>query len=178
MPRPKQLQFSGRGFNRPKDWFGGGYLKKSHAKTKRPLQSGLPLHLVLTTEKLPSYFSLRHPRCFERVNSLVRSICAKYGFRIHEYANVGNHLHLLISFKSKGNWPRFIRELTGRIAQSVQDLRGPKKGFHFWKQRPFTRIVRGWQRAYRIAKDYLVLNQLEGAGLISRLDRRQLESTA
>jgi len=36
----------------------------------------------------------------------------------------------------------------------------------FFDQRPFTRIVNGWTRAYSAAKDYVVLNQMEAAGII------------
>jgi hypothetical protein len=35
----------------------------------------------------------------------------------------------------------------------------------FWDYRPFSRVVE-WSKAYRIAKDYVLLNQLEGLGII------------
>jgi REP element-mobilizing transposase RayT len=115
----------------------------------------LPVHLILRADR--SVF--RKPDTFAQVNERVRKTAAKYGVRIYEYANVGNHLHLLIRVSKLNLWAAFIRELTGRIAQET----GAK-----WISRPFTRLVRGWNRAYRIAKDYLVLNRLEGEGLLAR----------
>lgn len=102
------------------------------------------------------------------MNGLVGQIAKKHGVRLYDYANVGNHLHILIKLRSIPGWKAFIRELTGRIAQVVQGLgaRDKKKGF--WDQRPFTRIVRGWRRAYWIMKDDLIKNKLEAEGLIPR----------
>ncbi len=160
MARSKQQAFKTSGFEKPKDWFGGSYLK-SHPKTRRPLDSKLPLHIVLRANASV----LRQPKTYARVNELVERISRKYGVRLYEYANVGNHLHLLVRIPKVQAWARFIRELTGRIAQ---ELKGPAKGKPFWSARPFTRVVRGWRRAYRIVKDYMLLNRLEGEGLVAR----------
>jgi REP element-mobilizing transposase RayT len=163
MKRTRQGEFKGKGFERPMDWFGGSYLK-SHPKSRRPLDSKMPLHIVLRTNRN----ILRLPKNFARVNRMVESVAQKNGVRIYEYANVGNHLHLLVKIPRVHLWAKFIRELTGRIAQVAQDLKGQQKGEKFWSSRPFTRVVKGWKRAYRIAKDYLLLNQMEGEGLLVR----------
>lgn len=168
MKRGSQLKFEG--FKRAKDCFGGGLLKNSHAKTARPLSSKLPIHVVLRSVRCGDDYSMKHPRSFDKVNSCVRLTARKHGVRIYEYANVGNHLHLLLKLRSVHGWKAFIRELTSRISQLVQNRRPHQKHFKFWAQRPFTRIVRGWKRAYREAKDYVLLNELEGAGLISRME--------
>jgi len=168
--RNPQLTFEG--FNRPNDFFGGGHLKNSHAKTKRPLESKLPIHLCLRSNL--SLFRL--PKNYRKVNETVANICRKHGVKIYEYANVGNHIHLLIRIPSVRRWAAFIRELTGRLAQIAQGLKLSEKGVEqFWKQRPFTRIVRGWQKTYKIAKEYIQLNQLEAEGYISRKDTKTLK---
>lgn len=165
----KQQTF--QGLQRPKDTFGGMLLKNSHAKTKRPLDSKLPIHLVLRSE----LSALRLPKTFRGVNETVGNVCKKHGMKIYQYANVGNHLHILIKIPNVRRWPAFIRELTGRIAQQVQGITGQQKGLaKFWKQRPFTRIIRGWKKAYRIAKDYVMLNRLEAEGFISRQETKNL----
>lgn len=171
--RSKRLEFSGTG--KPKDWFGGKYLNKSHAKRPRPLSTKHPIHLVLRSKKARGELSFLHHQQFRKVNGIVSRTAKKHGIRIYDYANVGNHLHILIKLRSVRGWRAFIRELTGRLAQTVQGLgaRDKKKGF--WDQRPFTRIVRGWFKAYRIMKDYLIKNKLEAEGLIPR--KQSLDST-
>lgn len=95
--------------------------------------------------------------------------------RIYKYANVGNHLHLLIKIRTRRAWAAFIRELSGRIAHVAQGLGGRMKGVDkFWKFRPYTRIVRGWREAFRIAKDYVQLNFLEAEGYIQRSETKTL----
>jgi REP element-mobilizing transposase RayT len=173
--RPKQLEFQGSAFEKPKDWFGGAYLKGNHAKYKRPLESRFAIHVVLRATEA----ALRKPAVYRHVNLTVTRACRKYGVKLYEYANVGNHLHLLIKLPHIQIWGAFIREVTGRIAQIARGLKGRQKGDKpFWCHRPFTRVVRGWKRAYRLAKDYILLNQLEGEGLISRREHRRFDALA
>jgi REP element-mobilizing transposase RayT len=76
------------------------------------------------------------------------------GIRILRFANVGNHLHLLIKVPSRPAWQRFSKELSGGIARIVT---GARKGVAldrkvsssrpgsaqraFWDHLLFTRIV-------------------------------------
>lgn len=161
----QQQTFSG--LARPKDVFGGSLLK-SHPKTKRPLDSKWPTHLVLKANNNV----LRRPGTLHRVDRQVRQSARRHGIKVYEYANVGNHLHLLIRIRKCSGWASFIRELTGRIAQLAGVGRAAGK---FWKFRPYTRIVRGWRTAYRIAKDYVRLNILEAEGRIDRKEVRTLK---
>lgn len=118
---------------------------------------------------------MRTPHAFGRVNEIVRSVARKYGVRIYKFANVGNHLHLLIRIGRRGAWAGFIRELTGRIASGVQKISGQEKGRKFWSQRPFTRIVRGWKMPFQVMKRYIELNFLEAEGFISRRETKTLK---
>lgn len=155
----RQLNFMGKGFDRPQDRFGGSLLK-GNPKTPRPLDSKLPIHLVLRARES----TLRLPKNFGRVDRYVYLTAKKYGVRIYEFANVGNHMHLVLKISDRRLWSAFIRELTGRIAQTA---RGPAPG-RFWLFRPFTRIVRGWKNAFRAARNYVYFNRLEADGHISR----------
>ena len=112
---------------------------------------------------------MRKPQTFGRVNSFVASAARKHGIRIYRYANVGNHLHILVRIPRLGAWPAFIREITGQIAQFMHSQKG------FWIYRPHTRIVQGWKRAFNIAKDYIYLNNLEGEGWINRRETKSLK---
>ena len=88
--------------------------------------------------------------------------CAKYGIRIYEYANVGNHFHLILRIYKRFLWKAFICELTSRLA-ALLGLPG-----RLWAGRPFTRIVMGWGRNFRRAIEYVVKNQLEASGVLER----------
>ncbi len=175
MPKKShQQEFRGQGFERPKDKFGGSLLK-GNPRGKRPIHSKLPIHLVMRSSHARGVMSMRHPVQFARVNEMVRDVARHYGVTIYEYANVGNQMHLLIRITNRQCWLKFIRALSGRLAQCLQNLSGPIQGIeNFWDHRPFTRIVRSWQRAYRSVKLYVQLNELEGAGEIRRGQREDL----
>lgn len=159
--RKKQLEF--KGFKRPKDAFGGSLLK-GNPKTKRPLSSKLPIHVVLRANR----GGMRAPVMFGKVNSKVYETAKKYGVRVYEFANVGNHLHMVARVTNIRLWAAFIRELASGIVQAL-GLTG------YWKHRPFTRIIRGWRRAFQDAKEYVHLNVLEAEGFISRKDTKTLK---
>lgn len=166
--RSKQLEFQLKEFFKPADQFGGSLLK-GNAKRARPLDSKLPILITLRATK----GGMRQPKSFKKVNEAVYGTAKKYDFKIYKYSNVGNHLHILVKLSKLRLWAAFIRELTGKIGlimKMVLELKGK-----FWKFRPHTRIVRSWQKAFRIAKDYIELNVLEAEGFISRKETKTLK---
>jgi len=177
--RFKQYAFTGRDFAKPADSFGGSLLK-GNPKGKRPLDSKMPILLTLRAEKSV----LRLPRTFGIVAATVDQVARKHGITIYSQANVGNHMHMLMKLPGARRWAAFIRELTGRIAQLVgtllngtgdgSALRAGAGAGGFWKFRPHTRIVRGWRKAFRIAQQYIYLNQLEAEGHINRRETKTL----
>jgi REP element-mobilizing transposase RayT len=168
LKRSKQLEFKSSDFIKPKDSFGGATLK-GNPRSARPLDSKLPVHLTLRARKSV----LRLPKTFGLVESLIDKTAMKYGVKVFKRANVGNHLHMVIQVSPK-LWAKFIRELTGRIAQVIREL-GLQLEEGFWLYRPHTRIVRGWKKAFQIALDYVGLNQLEADGHIKRHEIKTLK---
>lgn len=166
LKRPKQIAFEGSEFFKPGDSFGGSLLK-GNPKGARPLDSKLPVHLTLRARKS----LLRLPKTFGRVQDLIEKTAKKYGVRIFKESNVGNHIHMVIRVNPR-LWARFIRELTGRIAQVVKELVDLEGGL--WLYRPHTRIVRSWRAAFKSALEYVSLNQLEALGFISRKETKSL----
>ena len=160
--RRRQQAFQGKEFEAQSKF--GGSLLKGNARGKRPLSTRLPLHVVVRTTKS----SLRKPAVYRDVNLIVAGAARKYGLTLYKYANVGNHLHMLLKVPNRRLWPHFIREITGRIASLVQGLRGPQKGERFWLNKPFTRVVAGWGKAFKAVINYIYLNQMEGEGNIKR----------
>lgn len=185
--RNQQISFAATGAGRPQDAFGGMHLK-SHPKSKRPLHSKLPIHLVLRSNASV----LRLPKTIGVTSRIVDSVSKKYGVRVYRFANVGNHLHFVLKIPSVHLWAAFIRELTGRLAVALGDrlaasVDRPAAGngsaasdlptvnrTKFWSCRPFTRIVRGWRRAFQIIQRYVELNQWEAEGFISRREVKTL----
>jgi REP element-mobilizing transposase RayT len=168
LKRQKQFTFSASEFIKPGDAFGGSLLK-GNPKTARPLDSKLPVHLTLRARKSV----LRLPKTFKTVQDLIEVTAKKYGVKIYEKANVGNHVHMVIKVKPR-LWARFIRELTGRIAQVLKDMGIGVEGT-FWRYRPHTRIVRGWKTPFKLALEYVRLNQLEALGFIKRSETKTLK---
>jgi hypothetical protein len=116
---------------------------------------------------------MRSPKIYGKVDKIVYKTAEKYGVRVYKYANVGNHLHVLIRVSKLMLWPAFIRELTGRIGSILKTTLSLKE--KYWKYRPHTRIVRGWNKAFKIAKDYVNLNFLEAEGYIDRNETKTLK---
>jgi REP element-mobilizing transposase RayT len=170
--RTHQQEFQAEEFNKQKDSFGGALLKGNNAKIKRPLESKLPIHLVLRSNK----GGMRHPKSIDVVHGTVRDVSKKHGVTVYHNANVGNHLHMVIKIPARTRWSAYIRELTGRIAQRVQGLKGTEAAaLKFWKDRPFTRIIRSWRKAFKAALEYVELNLLEAEGFISRKQVKTLK---
>lgn len=157
--------------------FGGSLSKKANGRGARPISSKDPMHLVLRSTKAKGKFSLGHSSNVRRVNEIIQKNCVKYGVKLIEYSNNFSHLHLLAKFPSRALYLRFIRSVTSSIAIAVSGankLKALKEIFGakgFWDFRPFTRIVKSF-RGYKIARDYVVLNQLEAMGIVPKREGR------
>jgi REP element-mobilizing transposase RayT len=148
----------------------GGDLASGRRKVRRPLDPKQALHVVLRSSLARGKYSMLQPRHCKHIHEFTHSTAKKLGIRIYRYANVGNHLHLLIRFPSRRIWQRFLRELAGGIAIIVT---GAKKGAAlsrnstqrgFWDQLAFTRIV-SFGRDFKKLGDYIVKNLFEAAGV-------------
>lgn len=118
-----------------------------------------------------------HPKHCNHIEKFVRNIARKWGVRVYRFANVGNHLHLLIQVPTRSAWQRFSKEISGGIAQIVT---GARKGIAlargknsalpvsaqrgFWDHLLFTRIV-SFGRDFNGMAKYLIKNLFEAAGV-------------
>jgi hypothetical protein len=147
-----------------KKYFGGAYLKNSHAKVKRPITVKAPMHLVMRSELAKGPCSLL--KVERRVQKIIYDQGRKFAVKVYRLANAGNHLHLIILPRSRRAFLGFVRAISGLIARAVLKVqRGCSKGLKFWAQRPFTRIV-SWGREYREVCNYLLQNTLEAMGFV------------
>lgn len=147
--------------------FGGHLLKGAHARGPRPLSSKHAIHIVMKSEMAKGALSLKHTNHRKTVDKIVASQAQKWGMKIYQYANVGNHLHILLKAHSRRRFIGFTRSISGLIARAVLKVeRGSAKGIKFWQARPFTRVVK-WGRDYIRAKNYVILNHKEALGFLS-----------
>jgi REP element-mobilizing transposase RayT len=138
----------------------GGELLLGKRKSKRPLSTKHPMHLVLRSD-LRSVF---RPTNIS-LHNLIQKLAKEYQIKIYDYALNWSHIHLVIRMKQKGDYVKFIRALTSILAQRIR-----KTHSHIDKVftlRPFTRILT-WGKDFRTALQYQVLNKLESHGLIKR----------
>ncbi len=152
---------------------GGGRLlgPRTNPKVRRPIDSKLPLHLVLKSQQSV----LRLPKTYRLVSMEIRRWAAMCGVKIFKVAVEANHIHLAIQVKKRQMWKRFIRGLSGSIARKLMCLgyspSGRSKSKGFWRQRPFTRVVRSWRQAFKNLVRYVEMNEWEAAGNLDRKDR-------
>lgn len=146
--------------------FGGSLLGNSNPKTKRPISTKQAMHIVLRSQLAKDKYSLLRPPNRRRVDEILREESKRWGISICDFANTGNHLHLVVRVKSRYTFASFLRALAGRIAMLILGgKKGDAAGQKFWDQRPFTRIVE-WVRGYRVLKDVVILNKLISMGVV------------
>lgn len=171
---PKQESLSSK-FEEERE-FGGALLKKSHAKKARPIPLKKSMHLTLRSSKArgDKSFLLNRNR-IHRIENVVRTQARKFGVEINQYANVGNHLHLLVKASNRIGFIAFLRSISGIIARiALGAERGQaklKQEMQFWDQRPWTKVILTWTEFVNVRK-YVEQNFNEAMGFIRYTPRR------
>jgi putative transposase len=151
--KQKQLEL----FNLKQELAFGGELLIGKRKSKRPLSTKNPIHLVLRADKP---LLKKNERA---VADIWKRFAKKFGIKTYDSSINSNHMHAVIRIHSQAQYNRFIQALAGTIVARI----GIK-----WLVRPFTRIVAGWGKAFKKAKSYVELNWLESWGLIEYQPRK------
>ncbi len=138
----------------------GGSLLTNQRKRTRPLSNKNPLKIVLKADstRSPKLTHFRGP-----INDLFAKFSEKFNIRLYELAICGDHIHFVALFKSKLSYIKFIRALTGALAQRFSIK---------FKYRPWSRIL-AWGRGLKTAIAYTVQNHLEAIGAIPYRPRRK-----
>ena len=166
------------GFNsRTNQFYYGGEHAQGKRKMQRPFDPKQALHVVLRSSKARGEFSLLHPRHCNLIRDRMDRLKSRWNISIYRYANVGNHMHLLIRAKSRSDWQGFIREFSGTVAMIVTGARkshpldrakstglpdSARRGF--WDYLVFTRIVR-FGKDFHGVSEYVLTNLWEGCGV-------------
>jgi REP element-mobilizing transposase RayT len=111
-----------------------------------------------------------HPDKAKHVDALVRKSAQRRGITLYRFANVGNHLHLLVKARDKASFQAFLREVSGRIALLVTGARKGNPVGKFWDHLAWSRLV-SWGREFATVSRYLIKNLFEAEGLLSKTQK-------
>ena len=143
----------------------GGTKSVGKRKEARPIATKRAMHVTMRAGAARGAKSFLLPHHARRIESLCRELGSRFEVKVYEIGNSGNHLHLLLKARTREGFKNFLRSFTGKVALIVT---GAKKGNpfgRFFDALTHSRIVE-WGKAYFHAKRYVVINRLEGLGLI------------
>ncbi len=154
--------------------FGGEKTRRSNPTEARPFSPKLPVHVVLKSSLARGERSLfLHGRAIDRI---LKEEVGRQGGKLHDGANSGNHLHLLVQFRRAEALRSFLRAVSGRIARialgAKKGTRVLKDGQRFWDARPWSRLV-SWGRDFANVRRYALVNAHGRLGL-SRAHSREM----
>ena len=152
-------------------------------KIHRPLQPGMNHHLVLRSERARGTWSFLHRRNRSRIEQLIYTHAAHQDVHVDRFANVGNHLHLIVLFRDSLAFRRFLKAIGGLIVRVVTGARkghalatgqyaapgtgsispAPSARRKFWDGLAYTRLVT-WGRELTAVRAYLAKNHCEAIG--------------
>jgi len=148
----------------------GGDHTAGKRKETRPFDSKQALHVVMRSSRAHGSWSMLHLKHCQNIHEFTHKLAERWGVRIYRYANVGNHIHLLIRARSRPVLQRYLRELAGGIAVIVTGARKSaslsknKTGRGFWDHLLFSRIVY-FGRDFKGVCVYLIKNLFEASGV-------------
>ena len=145
--KQKQLSF----FKPPPIDFGGSLLVGKR-KAKRSLTTKQPIYMILKGDIFLSGSLLKQERWIDKE---IKRLAEKFTIKLYDYGICSNHIHFGLRISSAENYKKFIRALTGRLAQVLK--------IKFFL-RPFTKIL-SWGRQFQRVLSYIVQNKEEALGI-------------
>ena len=122
-----------------KSWSHGGQQLKKRRKVARPLIPGKITHVVFKSSKAVGKMSFLAQSA--KVSGRLKERAQRFHVKIHDWVNMGNHLHLKISCKDSGKMKMFLRTFAGLLARDLTGAhRGTKFG-KFWDGLVYTRVL-------------------------------------
>jgi REP element-mobilizing transposase RayT len=102
----------------------GAGLRKGRRKLARPLDPRKSVHLVLRSSRAKGAWSMGRSDNERKIQRLLNRQARRFGIRIYQFANVGNHLHLLLRAPSREAFRDFLRTFSGLVARLVTGEEG------------------------------------------------------
>ena len=150
----------------------GGDTRRGLRKLARPIDVRRPMHLVLRSLRARGGWSLRRPDVASIVSHTIRRFAERYRIRVYEFANAGNHIHLLVRTKCRFALQNFLRTLAGVLARLITGAQKGRPVGRFWDKIAYSRVV-SWGREFFGVRAYVVQNELEARGEIPPRSRKQ-----
>ena len=139
----------------------GGSLALGKRKSRRPFSTKHPLLLTLKSQT-SSYFNPTN----WALEKLIKSQARKYKITIYKISLNWTHIHVLLKFPSKEAYLAFIRTVTARIIDLLEE-KTKRSLTGLFDLLPHTKILT-WGRQFNIVKEYHDLNDQEARGMIRR----------
>jgi REP element-mobilizing transposase RayT len=153
--------FEGKREHGPRRYKHGGDLHVGKRKLDRPFKRNTPMHIVFKSSHAKGKNSMRSAHNQVAIDTIIEKQARRQNAKVHAQQNVGSHLHLMASFKTKDQLKKFMRAVSGLIARHVlRTKKGKPAGVKFWDHIPFTRIVQGMNDFYGMLR-YILKNTLE-----------------
>jgi len=149
----------------------GGGLNKGKRKLERPLSKKKWIHLILKSDKARGALSFKMPKNKIAIERILKAKARKFGVKIADEANVGNHIHLKVKIHSRAMFQKFLISVTGLIARTVTGARKGKPFGRFWNDLAFTRVLQSYAEELWLT-GYFIANRMEAH--VSREAREKL----
>lgn len=141
----------------------GGALSVGKGKTRRPLSTKKPLHVVLRSSRAEGKLRLTLRK--KEIEALLLAQSKRWQMRVYEQSVNSNHIHLAIRGRSRAALQNFFRSFAGLVARLVTRAEKGHPFGKFWDQIFWSRVIE-WGRALTTLRGYIIRNVLESAGLI------------
>lgn len=148
----------------------GGSIGVGKRKKYRPLDTRLPLHVILRSEKAKKRLALVNFQ--RRIERILKKMAIKFHVSIYERNINFNHIHLLIRCRNRRGLQNFFRSVAALIAREVTGARKGRPFGKFWSQLLYSNIVKSWKRHFQNVRNYIVQNNLETWGLVPYKKRK------
>jgi putative transposase len=89
----------------------------------------LHAHLVFVTKYRHQVFTARH---LERLEQIMRDVCADFKTELAEFNGEANHVHLLVNFPPKVALSRLVNSLKGVSSRRMRQ-EFPELARHYWR---------------------------------------------
>jgi len=138
----------------------GGTLRVGKRKITRPFVARKKIHIVMRSSKAKGLLSFFRPKNEAAIHAILHKQSTRHFVKLHEYVNVGNHLHIKVSCASRENFSDFLISISALIARAVS---GAKRGLSFgkfWDALIYTRVLLSKFEEFTLSK-YFDLNAFE-----------------
>lgn len=133
-------------------------------KTARPIATKRPMHLVLRSSRARGDWSMMRYEHQCAIVNILQRVAKRHRVRVHRFANVGNHLHVLVQAGRRQDLQNFLRVFSGTVALAITKAKKRAAQGKFWDHLVFTRIVE-WGKDWKNMLVYLDKNLWEGLGV-------------